>query len=386
VEVSKQPVLQLQRSLTAALTKERSKRVLERLPFRGEGQEGYAGREQWMRTVHLHASDNPVSGAFLTAHPSVRVTSMSDMEYSDAARIYVGGVVREANLVRLNCPKPGCAAQVERFPAHDFTCDGTKGLRASRHHTVKFALHRFLVQYKKLMQAPPKVEPRLADYFRPPNGNPTVHKDFRGTRLDEAIHLFGEDEMLLDYVVTSVSATTRDLAAAESVARKGHEKKRKRYSRLVPNRSWGKATIVPVAFSSLGRPEAQGIEAFRQMAKSLAGNNNAQYAMILRRICEVTSVAIWRGNSGLVRAYSRMIETAHRQTEQEEAARRSNARRRNGPGPDPPTAPPPPPPAETSSDDNPIRNRRDNSRDERGNSRRHRDITPRWDSPQYPGT
>ena len=151
--------------------------------------------------------------------------------------------------------------------------------------------------------------------------------------------------MLAYHKTISTKSTGKGAYSSSSpVGRKGYEKKHKHYSRLVSDRTWGTATIVPVAFSSLGRPEARGIEAFRQVAKSLAGNNTAQYAMILRRICQVTSVAIWRGNSGLIRAYSRMIETAQKRNAQEEEA----ARRRNGHGPNPPAVPPQTQPAEAS--------------------------------------
>jgi hypothetical protein len=310
LRLTQSPVAQLQKELTAKINKFRAEALLDGdLKYVAPGEPGYCPVTQFGRTALLHTRGSPIPGAFLTARSFARNARMTDPEFSDACKLYLGCPVREQRQESPACTHAACGVEVHRVPQHDLVCRSTKGVRTTRHHMLKHAVHSFLLRHKKLMAAKPELEPRLADFFRPTQGT-VPHPQFRNTRLDEAIHL-GDRVYLLDYVISAPPLSTRDKGAAEQVALAGETEKTEHYRARLPDRRVGNAHVCGMAFSAFGTPTPNGLETIRSVAKHLSNGSDARYALILRSLCEVVSTAVYKGASGILRAYKSVLEVPH---------------------------------------------------------------------------
>ena len=307
-EVASDRIVRLQQALSANVSAHRSDAILVLLQQPPET----ADRPRdpaidWMRTVHLHVRGSPTSGAFLLANPKLPLNRMTDAEFADAAKLYLGCLARTPQEVPPRCKSNGCRQAVLATPDHDLTCTCTGGTRNTRHHMVKFAFHRILKTFPSMKSTPPILEPRASTYYRvaPAQANaPAVqlHKKFAGTRFDEAVQL-GDRTYLIDYTIVSPPLITADRAAAEAPALGGVDRKKRHYAEVLAGTASPDTQIVPLAFSALGRPDVWGLEFIRSMAKSLTHHDKAAYAFGYRRLLEAISIALWRGNSGAMRAY-----------------------------------------------------------------------------------
>jgi hypothetical protein len=108
---------------------------------------------------------------------------------------------------------------------------------------------------------------------------------------------------LIDYTIISTPLSTRDKEAADRVALTGETRKREHYDRVLPATARTDLVVKPLAFSALGRPTVLGLEFIRSMAKSLSEGKKVAYAVIFRRMLETISVALWRGNSSVMRVF-----------------------------------------------------------------------------------
>lgn len=310
LQLTQSPVTQLQKELTAKINKFRAEALLDGdLSYVAPGEPGHCPVTQFGRTALLHTRGSPIPGAFLTARPFARNARMTDTEFSDACKLYLGCPVREQRLETPACTHAACGVAVHTVPQHDLVCRSTKGVRTTRHHMLKHAVHSFLLRHKKLMAAKPELEPRLADFFRPTQGT-VLHPQFRNTRLDEAVHL-GDRVYLLDYVVSAPPLSTRDKGAAEQVALARETEKTEHYRARIPDRRVGNAHVCGLAFSAFGMPTPNGLETIRSVAKHLSNGSDTRYALILRSLCEVASTAIYKGASGILRAYKSVLEVPH---------------------------------------------------------------------------
>jgi hypothetical protein len=156
-----------------------------------------------MRTLYLHVRDSPTSGAFLLANPKLPLNRMSDAEFADASKIYLGCLPRTPQAVPPRCRTHGCAAAVGAAPAHDLACKCTSGARTSRHHLVTFALHRLFKTYQSMMGDVPQVEPFVSTYYRAPAeaNAPAIPLPARRkeNQFDAAVR-FGDRTYLIDYI------------------------------------------------------------------------------------------------------------------------------------------------------------------------------------------
>jgi hypothetical protein len=204
--VASDRIERLQQALSVNVSAHRSDAILELLQQPQEA----VGRARdpaidWMRTVHLHVRGSPTSGAFLLANPKLHVNRMTDAEFADAVKLYLGCLPRTPQDVAPRCKAHGCPAAVLATPHHDLACTCTRGSRNTRHNMVKNALHRALQTFPSMKSTRPVLEPRASAYFRaaPREANaPAVqlHRMFDGTRFDEAVQL-GDRTYLIDLLV-----------------------------------------------------------------------------------------------------------------------------------------------------------------------------------------
>jgi hypothetical protein len=61
--------------------------------------------------------------------------------------------------------------------------------------------------------------------------------------------------------------------------------------------------VTPLAFSALGRPTAPALEFIRNIARFMSKGDTIAYAVVLRRMLDTISVALWRGNSSVMRVF-----------------------------------------------------------------------------------
>jgi hypothetical protein len=108
---------------------------------------------------------------------------------------------------------------------------------------------------------------------------------------------------LIDYTIISTPLSTRDKEAADRVALTGETRKRSHYDRVLPATTRTDLVVTPLAFSALGRPTVLGLEFIRSMARFLSKGDTVAYAVILRRMLETISVALWRGNSSVMHVF-----------------------------------------------------------------------------------
>ena len=153
--------------------------------------------------------------------------------------------------------------------------------------------------------SPPSVEPAAREYIRPPVRT-VLHNDFRGMKLDAALHL-AESTLLLDYSVTTPPTTTIDSADAIATVKAGERRKQQHYGARIPPGNWGDVRIKPLVFSAFGLASPLGIETINSMAESLSAGSHVQKSIVLRRLQDTISVALWRGNSGIIRAYRALL-------------------------------------------------------------------------------
>ena len=66
-------------------------------------------------------------------------------------------------------------------------------------------------------------------------------------------------------------------------------------------------TIVPLVFSNFGKLNVDGLECLRNVAKSISAGDKKQYAVVMNRIHECMSVALWKGNAGIMSAFKAVI-------------------------------------------------------------------------------
>jgi hypothetical protein len=270
------------------------------LSFVAEGDAGFHPVTQWMRTSMLHTRASPIPGGFLSANPSDASLSLSDNQFSDAVRVYLGMPVRPDTVETPQCQTPSCDAPVYSVAAHDLNCSSMTGPRSSRHSAISFGLHRFFNKHSKSMSSKPVREPLVSTYLRIPAGE--LATQAKGVRADECLHL-GERVLLLDYTVTSPPLTTRDKDAADSVALHGEARKATFYSSRFGSTRVGDTSVIPIALSALGRPSPRSLEAIYSVARHLGNNSDQQTAAIAQRIFQTLSVLLYRGNSGVLRSY-----------------------------------------------------------------------------------
>jgi hypothetical protein len=297
-ELSSSVIPQLQKRISTQVSTKRSNDILDKVPFKDLGEDGYDSILQWVRTLHLSVRNSPCSTAFLHASPNIPFLKMTDSEFTGALKTYLGGLPRKPDIVLPRCKAQGCPVSLQPAPVHDLACKAVKGMRATRHHLLKTALQRY---FKTLhLSSSPVMEPKLSHYFRPPVPTPAR---FNTTRLDNYIKL-GDREYLIDLVITSPPLSTRDLSAADQSAMTGERKKRAHYESLLCGHiSVGSATIVPLAFSALGRASPAALEQISSFAQAASLGDKATYPGILRKMLEIISVNIWRGLSTILRAY-----------------------------------------------------------------------------------
>jgi hypothetical protein len=150
----------------------------------------------------------------------------------------------------------------------------------------------------------PQVEPFVSTYYRAPAeaDAPAIPLPARREENDfDAAVRFGDRTYLIDYTILSSPLSTKDKQAADQVALGGETSKREHYRRILPATASNDLVVTPLAFSALGRPTVLGLEFIRSMAKSLSEGKKVAYAVIFRRLLETISVALWRGNSSVMR-------------------------------------------------------------------------------------
>jgi hypothetical protein len=153
------------------------------------------------------------------------------------------------------------------------------------------------------MSSKPVLEPMASTFLRLPAGR--FSDQAKSTRLDEALHL-GDKVFLLDITIISPPLLTRDKSAADTVALSGDQRKNAFYlSRLGCLRS-GDTQIIPLSFSALGRLSPQGLEFIYSMARHLGSGSDQLTSKISQKIFQVVSVALFKGTSGILRAYQHL--------------------------------------------------------------------------------
>ena len=150
------------------------------------------------------------------------------------------------------------------------------------------------------MSSKPVLEPLASTYLRIPVGEHETQA--RAYRLDTALSL-GDRTLLLDYTVISPPLSTRDKPAADSVALSGEQRKAAFYSSRLAGPLHGDVQIVPLSLSALGKLSPLSLETIYSVARHLGNSSDHQTASIAQSIFAAISVQLYRGNSGLLRAY-----------------------------------------------------------------------------------
>ena len=100
--------------------------------------------------------------------------------------------------------------------------------------------------------------------------------------------------------------TTRDRSAADNVPLHGDQRKQVFYQSTLGRTVSGDTQIIPLAFSALGRPSPLGLETIYSIARHLGNGSDHKTSQISHRIFQVISVQLYRGNSGILRAYRQL--------------------------------------------------------------------------------
>ncbi len=158
-------------------------------------------------------------------------------------------------------------------------------------------MHQLFTSYSTLMSAQPRREPLVSSIYKDlPNGT-QLHASFPHLRFDEAVYV-GEKPWVLDYTVSSTPLCTSDVAAAEDVPFRASEEKKTHYSARLPQS--GTAKLGVLAFSSFGRISLEGLDVLRSVARSLTRSCESMYPLVLHQMLATLSVAIWKGNAGII--------------------------------------------------------------------------------------
>jgi hypothetical protein len=298
----------LQKKYSSLVSSKRSNMILADLPLQ-ELTDNFTddqALQQWMRTSLLHTRDSPVSGAFLLANPKHSKYVMTDTEFTTAAKAYLGLPSEDTEDLRPRCPLGNCSSEQTAAPIHRYACGAMRGARTLRHSQLVNGYHHLFQSYSRLMKQAPKREPFCSVFFRASAQSPEVLRDYKNARFDEAVHI-GDRRYILDYTIVSAPLVTRSAQAVGAPLDAAVLKKGNHYKRILGDQYASEVTILP--FDTFARLSTHGLEFLRSAARGLTRTCENMYPLVLRDLIQSASVAIWKGNAGIIAAYDDAIRT-----------------------------------------------------------------------------
>ena len=117
---------------------------------------------------------------------------------------------------------------------------------------------------------------------------------------------------LIDHTISALPLDMDSQATADQVLTKVKGDKDLHYAGITQNTTAASVTIVPLAFSALGRLQADGLKFLNDISKALAAGDKSKHSKITKCMYETCSVAIWRGNSAILRQYHNLTKSIPR--------------------------------------------------------------------------